>query len=473
MRMLRDARLMSVSAAISVAMVVLRSILVLQILGPTTMGIWKTVMVIYMTGEFLRLGISKGMSMRLPAFAGQGRDEEIDRDIRTAGAYIVLTGIAFAVILFAASSFATNADYKLALRLMAVVMLFAQPHQYLRELATARQRFDLRARELILAGSIDLVGALVLSYYFGLVGIGLATVIGIVLPVIYLWRNQPDAFRSGFEWARVRALIGAGIPVSLSDSMFGLLRYLDLLMLTPLLGPTMAGYYAVSMMINEFSIFVANFGVSQVVSSHMLREYGRVGCVKSVVVFYETPIRLFSYLLPPLLAWGTLLVGPVVRLILPQYTAGIEAASITVWGVLFLSMHSAVTPFFRASQRFGIVLKLLAMTLLVAAVGQWLVLSNGGGLRGAAWVSLASLGFLVNAELFVAREAAGEKASESLAFVGSLNLPLLLMIGLMQLLERGGVGIFTQAGMVLAVYAPVLAIYESRFSMLRMVKQHV
>ena len=473
MRMLRDARLMSVSAAISVAMVVLRSILVLQILGPTTMGIWKTVMVIYMTGEFLRLGISKGMSMRLPAFAGQGRDEEIDRDIRTAGAYIVLTGIAFAVILFAASSFATNAHYKLALRLMAVVMLFAQPHQYLRELATARQRFDLRARELILAGSIDLVGALVLSYYFGLVGIGLATVIGIVLPVIYLWRNQPDAFRSGFEWARVRALIGAGIPVSLSDSMFGLLRYLDLLMLTPLLGPTMAGYYAVSMMINEFSIFVANFGVSQVVSSHMLREYGRVGCVKSVVVFYETPIRLFSYLLPPLLAWGTLLVGPVVRLILPQYTAGIEAASITVWGVLFLSMHSAVTPFFRASQRFGIVLKLLAMTLLVAAVGQWLVLSNGGGLRGAAWVSLASLGFLVNAELFVAREAAGEKASESLAFVGSLNLPLLLMIGLMQLLERGGVGIFTQAGMVLAVYAPVLAIYESRFSMLRMVKQHV
>ena len=472
MRMLRDARLMSLSAAISVAMVVLRSVLVLQILGPTTMGIWKTVMVIYMTGEFLRLGISKGMSMRLAAFAGQGRDEEIERDIRTAGAYIVLAGIAFAVILFAASLFATNASYALALRLMAVVMLFSQPHQYLRELAAARQRFDLRGRELMLAGLIDLVGAVVLSYYFGLVGIGLATVIGIVLPVLYLWHQQPGAFRLGFEWARVRALIGAGIPISLSDSMFGLLRYLDLLMLTPLLGPTMAGYYAVSMMINEFSIFVANFGVSQVVSSHMLREYGRVGCVKSVVVFYESPIRLFSYLLPPLLAWGTLMVGPVVRLVLPQYTAGIEAASITVWGVLFLSMHSAVTPFFRASRRFGMILKLLALTLVVAAVGQWLVLTNGGGLRGAAWVSLATLGFLVNAELFVAREAAGEKASESLAFLGSLNLPLLLMIGLMQLLERGGAGIFTQAGMVLAVYAPVLAIYESRFSMLRMVKQH-
>ena len=472
MRMLRDARLMSVSAAVSVAMVVLRSVLVLQILGPTTMGIWKTVMVIYMTGEFLRLGISKGMSMRLPAFAGQGRDEDIDRDIRTAGAYILLTGVAFAAILLVASLFATNADYAVALRLMAVVMLLAQPHQYLRELAAARQRFDLRGRELMLAGLVDLVGAVMLSYWFGLVGIGSATMIGIALPVLYLWRHQPDAFRLGFEFSRVRALIGAGIPISLADSMFGLLRYLDLLMLTPLLGPTMAGYYAVSMMINEFSIFVANFGVSQVVSSHMLREYGRLGCVKSVVVFYESPIRLFSYLLPPLLAWGTLMVGPVVRLVLPQYTAGIEAATITVWGVLFLSMHSAVTPFFRASKRFGMVLKLLAMTLIVAAVGQWLVLTNGGGLRGAAWMSLASLGFLVNAELFVAREAAGETTGASLAFLLSINVPLVLMIGLMQLLERGGVGIFAQAGVVLAVYTPVLAIYESRFSMLRMVKQH-
>ena len=472
MRMLRDARLMSMSAAISVAMVVLRSVLVLQILGPTTMGIWKTVMVIYMTGEFLRLGISKGLSMRLPAFAGQGREEEIDRDIRTAGAYILLAGIAFTVILFVASLFATNSQYALALRLMAVVMLLAQPHQYLRELAAARQRFDLRGRELVLAGLVDLAGAVILGYCFGLAGIGAATVIGIAIPVLYLWHHQPGAFRMGFEFARVRALIGAGIPISLSDSMFGLLRYLDLLLLTPILGPTMAGYYAVSMMINEFSIFVANFGVSQVISSHMLREYGRAGCVKRVVVFYEVPVRLFSYILPPVLALGTLFVAPVVRLVLPQYSAGIEAATITVWGVFFLSMHSAVTPFFRAAERFGMVLKLLAIMLAVTAFGQWIVLSNGGGLRGAAWVSLVSLGFLVNAELFVAREAAGEKLGAILMFLGSINLPLVLMIGLMQSMEVWGAGLLAQGGVLLAVYAPVLAIYESRFSMLRMVKQN-
>jgi O-antigen/teichoic acid export membrane protein len=472
MQMLRDARLMSGSAAISVAMAVLRSVLVLRILGPTVMGIWKTVMVIYMTGEFLRLGITKGLSMRLPEFAGRGREDEIEHDLRTAGAYIVLAGIAFAAVLLVASLFATNDQYALALQLMAAVMLLAQPHQYLRELAAARQRFDIRGRELMLAGVIDLIGGVVLSYCFGLAGIGIATVVGIALPVLYLWRSQPDAFRAGFELARAKVLMTAGIPVSLSDSMFGLLRYLDLLLLTPLLGPTMAGYYAVSMMINEFSIFVANFGVSQVISSHLLQEYGRLGCVKSVVVFYEVPIRLFSYILPPLLAVGTLMVGPMVRLILPQYTAGIEAAEITVWGVFFLSMHSAVTPFFRAAERFGIVLKLLATLLVLTAAGQWLVLSNGGGLVGAAWLSLAALGVLVNAELFVAREAAGDKPGSILGFLISINLPLVLMIALMQVMEHAEVGVLAQAGVLVAVYTPVLAIYESRFSMLRMVRQN-
>lgn len=472
MHMLRDARIMSGSAAISVLMAVLRSILVLRILGPTTMGIWKTVMVIYMTGEFLRLGITKGLSLRLPEFTGQNREEEVDGDLRTAGAYIVFAGMAFAAILLLASLFATNDQYALALQLMAVVMLLAQPHQYLRELAGARQRFDLRGRELMLAGVVDLLGALVLSYCFGLTGIGLATVIGIAIPVLYLWRNQPDAFRTGFRFDRAKALMTAGIPMSLGDSMFGLLRYLDLLLLTPLLGPTMAGYYAVSMMINEFSVFVANFGVAQVISSHMLKEYGRVGCVKSVVVFYEAPIRLFSYVLPPVLALGTLFVGPVVKVILPQYTAGIEAAEITVWGVFFLSMHSAVTPFFRAAARFGVVLKMLASSLVITAAGQWLVLSNGGGLRGAAWMSLAALCVFVNAELFVARDAAGERAGEIVGFLASINLPLALMVLLTQLMEGAEVGLVTQAGVIFAVYAPVLAIYESRFSMLRMVKQN-
>jgi len=472
MHMLRDARLMSGSAAISVLMAVLRSLLLLRILGPTTMGIWKTVMVIYMTGEFLRFGISKGMAMRLAEFSGRGREDEVERDLRSAGAYILMTGVAFALMLLLGSCFATHAEYAVALRMMAAVMLLAQPHQYLRELAGARQRFDLRGRELMLAGAIDLVGGLALSYWFGLTGIGLATVLGIAIPVLYLWRHQPDAFRTGFEWSRVKSLISAGIPISLADSMFGLLRYVDLLLLTPLLGPTMAGYYAVSMMINEFSIFVANFGVSQVISSHLLKEFGRVGCVKSVVMFYEAPIRLFSYLMPPVLALGTLGVGPVTRLLLPQYTVGIEAATITVWGVFYLSMHSAVTPFFRASARFGKVLKLLGVMLVVTCGAQWLVLANGGGLRGAAWVSLVALGVLVNAELYVAREAAGDRLVAIWGFLGSINLPLVLMIGLMRALEVGQVGVIWQAAVVLGAYAPILAIYESRFSMLRMVKQN-
>ena len=47
------------------------------------------------------------------------------------------------------------------------------------------------------------------------------------------------------------------------------------------------------------------------------------------------------------------------------------------------------------------------------------------------------------------------------------------MIGLMRAMEVGQVGWPWQVVIVLGAYAPVLAIYESRFLMLRMVKQNV
>lgn len=435
MRMLRDARVMGVSAVVSLGLAALRSILVLRLLGPEPSGIWKTVMVLYMTGEFLRLGVSKGMGVRVPVFAGQGRQEEIERDVSAAGAWMFLTGGVFAAVLLTASLFAANADYALALRFMAAVMFLAQPHQWLRELAASRQRFDLRSRELLLSGVVDFLVGIALSSLFGLRGIALATVITIALPLGYLLRSQREALRLQWNWARVRELMTTGIPLSLADSAFGLLRFVDLLVISAVLGSVAAGHYQVSLLVTEFSISIGNFAVSQVVGSHLLTEFGRVGCVKRVAVYYERPLELLSTVMPPVLAVGVVMVGPVVEVLLPKYAAGIPAASVTVWSAFFLCVHLALTSFFQAAQKYRTVLGLFSVVLPLTALAHYLVVSRRAGLAAVAWTSLAALIVTVTAELWIARRESGEDAAQIAGFVGRLYAPVLVLMAVTHSME--------------------------------------
>ena len=435
MHMLRDARTMGISAVISLALAALRSILVLRLLGPEPSGIWKTVMVVYMAGEFLRLGVSKGMALRVPVFAGQQREDEMDRDVRAAGAYMLLTGSVFAVLLLLGSFLATNADYAMALRFMAVVMFLAQPHQWLRELTAARQRFDVRGRELLLSGVVDCVAGVALSYTFGLAGIAMATVVTIVIPMGYLWRQQPGGLPLQFDWARTQELMRAGIPLSLADSAFGLLRFVDLLVLSACLGAISAGHYQVSLLVAEFSISIGNFAVSQVVGPHLLTEFGRTGCLKRAAAYYEKPLELLGTVLPPVLAIGSVLIGPAVELLLPQYAPGIGAARVTIWSTFFLCVHLALSGFFQAAQKYRTVLALFAVVLPVTVVAHYLVVSSGAGLVAVASTGLIALAVTVTGELWIARRESEESGRRSMEFIARLYAPALVLMLATQLME--------------------------------------
>ena len=448
-------------------MAAVRSLMVLRLLGPEPSGIWKTVMVLYMTGEFLRLGVSKGMAARVPVFAGQEREEEIAEDIRAAGGYMLLTGVVFALLLLGASFLVPNPKYALALRFMAVIMFFAQPQQWLRELAAARQRFDLRGRELLLTGVVDFLAGIALSSVFGLPGIAAATVFTIGLPVTYLWWKQPEAWRFAWNWPRVRELMKTGIPFSLADSGFGLLRYTDLLILSPLLGAVAAGYYQVSMLMTEFSLSIGNFALSQVIMPHLLKEYGRSGCLKTAAVFYEKPLRVISYVLPPMLALACVLVEPCVQFFLPQYTPGIGAARVTVWATFFLWIHMSVTGFFQAADKYRTIIGLLAAIIPVSIAAQYAAARSEAGLEGVAWVSLVILGLTVSAEIWIARAEMGEAPAARLWFIATLYAPCLLMLVLSHALLVQTLPLLGRTAVLALIYTPVLWIYESKFCMLR------
>ncbi len=481
MRFLTDARRISSSASVAVVLAALRSLLVLRFLGPSAAGVWKAVMILYPVGGFARMGVSTGMSLRVPVLNGQGDDEEADRCAQAAGFFLLVLGLALGAGIFVYSFFVRDPQFRLALRFMALLVFVSQPHQYLRELASARRLFHLRSREILIAAAADFASGIALAWCFGLAGIGAATVLGAFIPAAYLWHGQHLRLNTHFDWTRIRALVRVGFPYSMTDSGFTAIRFVDVLVMTPVLGPTMVGYYAVSSLITDFSVYLTQLGVNEVVAPHMLREYGRLGSHEQVAVFYELPARFFCYVLPPILAIGTLLIPSFVHLALPQYTPGIAAAQITMWGIFFMAVHASVRSFLAAAEKINLILKCFAVLLPLSAAAQFLVIKAGYGLEGVACTAVTTLAILTSTELYIARRGCGHNRRAIAGYLLSLYFPLGAAFGLTVLIRSldfsGDVPALAEVAakvlVGLLLYVPVFLLYESHYSLLKMARRSV
>ncbi len=479
MKLFRDARNVSASALMAVSLSSLRSLLLLGILGPALIGAWKAAGLLHLLGEVLRTAVSRGMSLLVPMRTGQGNQEEARRLETAAGFFVLLAGLALGAGVMAFSFLIADENLRLAVRIMAVVLLFAQPCQFIRELTVARHSFQSRSKELLMAAMIDFTFAIALSAGFGLVGIGTATLLSVTVPALYLWRKEGYRFGLRPDWPRLREMSRVGMPYSLTDGAFDLTRLLDAAVMTPLLGPIGVGYYAVSLLIMDFSAFVTRIGISQVVTPHLLREFGKVGSARQVAMFYEMPTRLLSYLLPPVLGMISLLIPQFVHLVLPQYTPGIAAAQVTIWAVFFMAVHASLGSFFLAAGKQFSVLRVLAVLIPLGALAQVAVIRGGFGLTGVAWTSFTVFGLATTAELWIARRGCGHGLRDNLGFLASTYLPLVVSMAGARFLQGADFGLALGAPveallrslLLVLCYLPVLAAYETRFSMLRAVRQ--
>ncbi|MCP5117728.1 MAG: hypothetical protein GY953_43450, partial [bacterium] len=168
-----------------------------------------------------------------------------------------------------------------------------------------------------------------------------------------------------------------------------------------------------------------------------------------------------------------------VQRFLPHYVEGVAAAQVMLWSIFFVTLHATVSPFLVAAGQVSRVLKLSAVVSLVGLGMLCLVIEMGFGLVGAAWTVVAVMACVATGELWFARLVCGHKGREIVTFLATLYLPLAgaLALGALAgaLAGAGGVdGLARSSAQVLvylALYAPLLAAYESRFSLLRTVYQ--
>jgi len=478
-RVSRDVRSVSSSILFGLAISSVRSILLFRILPPAVLGAWKTALIADTASEFARLGVNRGLEVQVPQLDSKGETAAAAEVISTAATFSFGLGLTYGLIVFAAGWMVQGPELRAALWALAVIMTVLQPYFFLRDLAYARQCFALRTRENVLRSAADAVVAVAGAAMLGLAGLGAGTALVVVASALYLMRAQAFRFQRGFSWSRLRAMIRIGLPYSLTEGAFEFLRRLDVLMIAALLGSEAVGYYGVSLLVLDTASTVARRGVSQVLSSHLMQAYGRTGSHRAVASYFEAPARLFSYVLPPVLGAGSFLIGDFVRLVLPQYAAGIDAAEVTMWSIFFVAMHATLSSFFVAAARIHWTLKYFLVVLPIAATAQWAVAHAGFGIVGVAWATVGALALVSTGEMAVARISCGYTKRQTLGFLATTYLPVAVAIPMRFAVEALGASWslphwatpLAKALVFLVLLAPIVAVYEKRFSLLKLVRR--
>ena len=478
MRLYDDAKWLTSSTVFLGVLTALRSVFTLAIVGPAVIGVWKACMALYPLGEISRLGVSKGMSILVPMLNGQGKDSDSEHTAQTAGDFSVIAGAVMGVGVFSWSFFVNDAEYRMALRFMAIVLLLAQPHQFLRDFAVATRRFPIRAKENIFSAFSEFFFFIALASWFGLAGLGMAACLSIGLPALYLVWKLRFKFKLHKPTKSVFPLMKRGLPLSGAETLYELTRRMDLIFLTILMGPTWVGYYGISLLVMDFAVFLARYGVSQVVSPNLLHEFGRAGSLEKVATYYEIPARVGCYVLPPLLSVGALTLPIFVKVALPQFVPGIEAAQIMIWGLVFVSIHASLISFLVAAGKLFSEIKMLGAVLPVSALLQLGSFRLGFGLEGAAGAALVTLAIISVGEITLARRCEDHSTSEIVGFIATLYLPTALCLPLTLLVQAWDVSeivplLFAlpfKALVIVISYTPIFLAYESRFSLIRSIR---
>lgn len=389
---LTNIRKLATYGLIATALTTLRAVLVLPLLGPEQVGVWKTVMILMPAAGLIRLGISAGMLLRVPYYLGLGNSQQASRLAAAAGTVQAATGVLFACCTTVAALFTRDAQLRVALFAMAAVLL-SQLHNYLRDIVIAHRDLAGRSKGLVLAAACDCACSLLLAAKFGLAGLGAGTVVGFAIPAWYLWRRAPRFARARWDPEAWRELWLAGWSSAAADTGGVLLRYVDVAVLACVASPRIVGLYALAQMILDVSLHLTRISLNEVLGPELTHKSSGMP-VDQIGALLHRPLRWIAWTLPPVLIIGALAMPSVVRLILPKYVEGVTAGQIMLVGAFFAALQATVLPFLALAGRTTLLARLTVALVPWSVAAQFASWRAGFGIEGVAAISCAVSGLL-------------------------------------------------------------------------------
>lgn len=340
-------------------------VLTRNMLGPKLFGYWLTVSLIFMFAPIFQLGTQNAMNREVPFYLAR-EDKKRVQEIREAVFSFIFTIPFLMFLLLLVASIAlffmeTKLEYSLGLLLSSFITILMCFCSYAEMYYKSEQNFN-KASGLITIKSISqAIFTLLFVYTLGYVGLYIGMVIGLLIELIWAKEIIPR-FRGFHGLSKYVKLIKIGFPILTIGLVWSIIISSDRIIISIFMTPEELGYYGVGML-----VFGAMMLLPQVLSQVFYPKI--VGLVSKnnyaeIKRIYWKVNRLLGLLALIVVIIGYLALPYFIKLFMPQYIMGIEAAQILLLGIYPLTLVGIAANFFNSTNNPKIYLMIQGICIL-------------------------------------------------------------------------------------------------------------
>jgi len=368
------------------ALLAVRGVVLATVLGPTSFGVWTLFRLTLRYGAFAAMGIHRGIEVEvagLPRESAAAARREWGRS--SVGYLLVVYSVLGTVAL--TSSLLFGPPTRETLWAVAVGLVLERLWVYGSSYLRAEGRLGRFAAVELTHAASSLLLTTVLALAWGLAGAYAGFMVAMGFAIALLGRSVP--FRPRVSVPRVRHLLGVGVPLSLAAIVNTLMTTADRLIVAALAGTETLGFYAFAVAtsgLGASAAWVVRTVVFPDVYARARREGGRVAAEEHL----HNNVVPVAVLLPPLLGFAALALGPVIVLIAPGYEGVIPVARLFMFTGAAAGIMTLGTLGLVAMQRQRLVPMIATGGLAMNVTSAFAALQAGLGLLGVAAGVLAS-----------------------------------------------------------------------------------
>ncbi len=412
------------------------SIAMRRFLGPFYIGVWSLFRVALDYSSYLLLGISEGVSYKIPFLTGQNNTVEEERVKNNAFNFIFLVSLLTSAALLITALFFRKSyppEVITGLTVLAFYVILDRACGYYMLLLRTKMNFTVLSKSIIFDAVVNLCLILLLVKNYKIYGLYLSVILLSVLNTLYIHSQAKYRIRLTFKFQGIWELIKTGSPIAVLGFMDWVLISIDRIMIAKMIGITFVGYYSISIMTKGYISQLSGFGT--VLYPRLLERYGKSQKIQDIQKFVITPVLINAYLMPLVLGVIYFLIPVLVKAILPKFIPGILATQILLVDMFFRSCYPQSTHFLIALKKQTRSIPIIAAAIALNIAGNYLFIKMGYGICGAALAtSLVSFLTFLAMQFYAMKHFAG--LPEILLFFREVLIPFFYILAGVLLLEK-------------------------------------
>ena len=380
------------------------SVLSAMYLSPQELGSIQSILLILPYAGFLQLGVINGLSRNLAFYMGRDEMDTAQRMINaTAFVVNVVSVIGLLIgsgVLFMKAQEQPFNRIEVYASVALISSLVCMPqNNYLGSLFRSGQHFKKLGQITFLENSARFLYAM-LPAVMGWSGRILGEVVRPVISVVLRRTYRPYFPSGGFSFQDVKLLLHAGAPLLAASYLMQLLSVADQSLIAVHFEKVNLGYYSLSrLLITAMMIIPSTMSVLLYPKAAAL--YGRTGKPAALRGFFWKALLFNLAIFLPICLLAYFLLGPVVRIFLPEYLLGLDAAKVNVLTCMTL-VSAGPSVIAGVLKKMGPVIFFYGVGLgCMWAGGQYICLSGSPDIVDIAWLrffvsmvlSLAIIGY--------------------------------------------------------------------------------